>query len=156
VEHGLSRLRREKVVLSKLVQEVVNSFKELSIERKISLTQDIGHTNLVIDGDASKIAMALRELVKNALTFSNPGGQVRVKLEQIPGYAKISVIDNGIGIPAREQAKIFQRFYQIEKHLTRKHGSPAFRKAGELAAIRAGTDIAGTNIGRIVFSDRGT
>jgi signal transduction histidine kinase len=47
---------------------------------------------------------------------------VRVKLEHIPGFVKIVIIDNGIGIPANEQAKIFQRFYQVEKHLTRRHG----------------------------------
>jgi len=121
-EHGLSRLRRGKVALSQVIQEVVNSFHEMSIQNNITLATELPKTPLAVEGDAAKIAMALREVVKNALTFTNPGGQVRVKLEHIPNFARISVIDNGIGIPANEQAKIFQRFYQIEKHLTRRHG----------------------------------
>jgi signal transduction histidine kinase len=121
-EHGLSRLRRSKVQLNQVVQEVTNSFRELSIERKIDIQVEGTRTAFQIEGDASKIAMALRELIKNAFTFTNFGGHVRVKLEQIPGFARIAVSDTGIGIPVNEQAKIFQRFYQVEKHLTRKHG----------------------------------
>ncbi len=121
-EHGLSRLRRGKVALNQVVQEVTNSFHEMSIQNSINLSTELPKTPLSIEGDAAKIAMALREVVKNALAFTNPGGQVRVKLEHIPNFARISVIDNGIGIPANEQAKIFQRFYQVEKHLTRRHG----------------------------------
>ncbi len=121
-EHGLSRLRRGRVVINQVVQEVVNSFKEMSIERNISLALDAPKTAVTLEGDAAKIAMALREVMKNALTFSNPGGQVKVKVEHIPGFVKIAIIDNGIGIPVNEQGKIFQRFYQVEKHLTRRHG----------------------------------
>ncbi len=121
-EHGLSRLRRGKVALSQVVQEVANSFREMSIQKEIALSTELPKTPLAIEGDAAKVAMALREVVKNALTFTNAGGQVRVRLEHVPNYARISVIDNGIGIPANEQARIFQRFYQVEKHLTRRHG----------------------------------
>lgn len=121
-EHGLSRLRRGKVVINQVVQEVVNSFKEKSIERNISLALEAPKTAVTLEGDAAKIAMALREVMKNALTFSNPGGQVKVKVEHIPGFVKIAIIDNGIGIPVNEQGKIFGRFYQVEKHLTRRHG----------------------------------
>jgi len=121
-EHGLSRLRRGKVVINQVVQEVVNSFKEMSIERNISLVLEAPKTAVTLEGDAAKIAMALREVMKNALTFSNPGGQVKVKVEHIPGFVKIAIIDNGIGIPVNEQGKIFGRFYQVEKHLTRRHG----------------------------------
>ncbi len=121
-EHGLSRLRRGKVIINQVVQEVVNSFKEMSIERNVALSLEGPKTAVTLEGDAAKIAMALREVLKNSLTFSNPGGMVKVKLEHIPGFVKIAIIDNGIGIPANEQAKIFQRFYQVEKHLTRRHG----------------------------------
>jgi signal transduction histidine kinase len=42
--------------------------------------------------------------------------------EQIPGYVKVAVIDDGIGIPAKDLPHIFDRFYQVESHLTRRHG----------------------------------
>jgi signal transduction histidine kinase len=122
LELGLSRLHSTRVSIGPLVKEVVDSFQEAAGEKKIKIKIDPPPTQIFIEGDMEKIAIALRNLVKNALTFTNEGGQIRLKVEQVPGYAKISVIDNGIGIPVDEQERIFQRFYQVEKHLTRRHG----------------------------------
>jgi len=41
---------------------------------------------------------------------------------KIPDYVKVSVIDDGIGIPVKDLPRVFERFYQVESHLTRKHG----------------------------------
>jgi two-component system sensor histidine kinase VicK len=60
--------------------------------------------------------------VKNALQFTEPGGMVQIGIEEESGYVKVTVRDNGIGIPARDLPKIFERFFQVEEHLTRKHG----------------------------------
>jgi signal transduction histidine kinase len=122
LELGLSLLHRTRVSISPLVKEVVDAFQEAAGEKKIKIKVELPQTQFFIEGDMEKIAIALRNLVKNALTFTNQGGQVKIKVEQVPGYAKFSVTDNGIGIPADEQEKIFQRFYQVEKHLTRRHG----------------------------------
>jgi signal transduction histidine kinase len=123
IELGLTRLHRTRVAIAPLIPEVVGAFQELAKEKQITIKIDIPHeAPLFVQGDAEKIGIALRNLVKNALTFSNEGGQVRVRAEEVPGYVKISVIDNGIGIPTSEQEKIFQRFYQVEKHMTRTHG----------------------------------
>jgi len=122
MEKGLARLRRKKVSIPSLLHEVVDSFQKTAEEHKIALNVEVPPTNLVVEGDGDKIGIALRNLVRNALTFTNEGGRVKVKAEQVPGYVKVSVLDNGIGIPAEEQGKIFQRFYQVEKHLTRRHG----------------------------------
>ncbi len=121
-EHGLSRVRRGKVIMQQVIREVVDGFHDLAGERQIKLVMDVPQPHLLMEGEAGKIAIALREVVKNGLTFANPGGQVRVKAESVPGFIKISVSDNGIGIPTEEHEKIFQRFYQVEKHLTRRHG----------------------------------
>lgn len=72
--------------------------------------------------DASKIAIVLNNLVKNAIAFTNSGGHIVIVVEQIPGYVRVSVIDDGIGISAKDLPYIFERFYQAESHLTRKHG----------------------------------
>jgi signal transduction histidine kinase len=119
---GLSEIKHETVSISLLIQQVVESFNELANAKRIHLSIESKQANLSLEGDNEKIGMALRNLVKNALVFTNPGGTVKVTSEQLPGYIKIAVIDNGIGIPANEQENIFKRFYQVEKHLTRKHG----------------------------------
>jgi Osmosensitive K+ channel histidine kinase len=119
---GLGEIRRETVSISLLIQQVVESFAELANSKGIRMSIESKQPNLSLEGDGEKIAVALRNLVKNALVFTNPGGVVKVTSEQLPGFIKIAVMDNGIGIPANEQENIFKRFYQVEKHLTRKHG----------------------------------
>ena len=122
LEIGLSQLRRARVIILPLIQEVRSAFQDMADDKKINLTVETPQKSLAVEGDAGKIMIVLSNLFKNALTFTNPGGQVRVKADQVPGFVKVTVMDNGIGIPAEEQEKIFERFYQVEKHLTRKHG----------------------------------
>lgn len=119
---GLSTPRKEETSILPLVKRVVDSFQDMATEKKIILSLDGDQTDVKIEVDGEKISMALRNLLMNALIFTNEGGQVRVRVEEIPGYLKVSIMDSGIGIPATEQQKIFQRFYQVEKHLRRRHG----------------------------------
>jgi len=64
----------------------------------------------------------LSNLLKNAITFTNESGEVIVRGEQHPDYVEVSVRDNGIGIPSVDLPHVFDRFYQVESHLTRRHG----------------------------------
>ncbi|PKO12229.1 MAG: hypothetical protein CVU39_25100 [Chloroflexi bacterium HGW-Chloroflexi-10] len=121
LENGLTRLRRGQVQLSLLVQDTVDAFTDIAKDQKIFLNIESLEENLQIDGDTEKIAIALRNLIENALYFNKPGGRVQIKAERIPGYIRIGVADNGIGIAAADQQKVFQRFYQVETHLTRHH-----------------------------------
>ncbi len=122
VERGMASVRRRSVSVRRIVEEVTAGFQDEAKERQISLRVDPGQEDLLVEGDASKISIALTNLIKNALTFTNPGGHVFVVAERIPGYVKVSVIDDGIGIPAKDLGRIFERFYQVESHLTRRHG----------------------------------
>lgn len=122
MRQGMTSLRRTRVSIPGLVRDVIGSFQSIAKQHDISLTSELPNGALAVDGDAEKVAIALRNLVHNAITFTNPGGKVKVKAEQVPGYIKVSVMDNGIGIPQEEQGRIFERFYQVEKHMTRKHG----------------------------------
>jgi len=74
------------------------------------------------EADGGKIAIALSNLVKNAIMFTDENGHVFVTGELVPGYVKVSVIDDGIGIPPKDVPHIFDRFFQVESHLTRRHG----------------------------------
>jgi signal transduction histidine kinase len=119
---GMGEIKRETVSIPHVIQQVVESFIAMANSKHIHLSVESKQSNLMVEGDSEKIGVALRNLVKNALVFTNPGGSVKVTSEQLPGFIKIAVTDNGIGIPPNEQENIFKRFYQVEKHLTRKHG----------------------------------
>ena len=93
----------------------------MASERNITLTAEFTGEDLFVEGDETKISIALNNLVKNAITFTDDGGHVLVKGEALPGYVKVSVIDDGIGIPMKDLPHIFERFFQVESHLTRRH-----------------------------------
>lgn len=116
------RIRRQALDINKLVSQVSHSFDGLAKQKGIKLQVDTAEQALLVKGDAEKIAIALGNLVDNAVAFTNPGGRVRVSTERLPGFVKVSVVDNGIGIPPGELQRIFDRFYQVESHYTRRHG----------------------------------
>ena len=122
-EDGLSRIRNVEFSMSSLIEEVVGRFQEVATAKKIHLSYDIpsGDT-LTMDGEREKIDVALSNIVQNAVIFTDAEGQVGIKAERAGDQVKVFVVDTGIGIPAEDIGRIFDRFYQVESHLTRKHG----------------------------------
>ncbi len=122
-ESGGAILKSRKVSISKIIEDVAISFSDMAKKKNITLKTDTQPTQeLLVDIDGGKIAIVLSNLVKNALTFTNENGEVTIRGEQHPEYVKVTVQDNGIGIPASDLNRVFDRFYQVESHLTRKHG----------------------------------
>jgi signal transduction histidine kinase len=110
------------VSVKRISEDVIGSFEQEAQKKRIKMRTDIDQGDLMVEGDASKVSVAISNVVKNALDFTNPGGHISIHAEPMPGYVKVSVIDDGIGIPKKDLAHIFERFYQVESHLTRKHG----------------------------------
>jgi signal transduction histidine kinase len=79
-------------------------------------------TPLPVMADASKLGMALTNLFNNAIRFTPSGGTVDVEVERRGAEVWVRVHDTGRGIPAAELERIFDQFYQVEDHMTRRHG----------------------------------
>ena len=118
---GSARLHPQMVSMKHVIEDVVSSLSDMASEQNITLTTESGGDDLFVEADETKISMALSNLVKNGITFTDAGGHVLVKSESLPGYVKVSVIDDGIGIPMKDLPHIFERFFQVESHLTRRH-----------------------------------
>jgi signal transduction histidine kinase len=121
-QRGMASIRAHSVSIKRVVEEVMDSFHQEAQKKHITMRSDTGQGEMLVQGDASKISIALSNMVQNAILFTNPDGHVFIVAEQIPGYVKVSVIDDGIGIPSKDLPHVFERFYQAESHLTRKHG----------------------------------
>ena len=120
-ESGLSRIRGNTISISQIVKEVVSSFQDMAASKNITLEAELYDEDLQVEADANKITVAISNLVRNAITFTNEGGQVQVSVESVTGHVQVSVKDNGIGIPTNDISHIFDRFFQVESHLTRRH-----------------------------------
>lgn len=122
IQTGAARIRSHRVSLAKIAEDVVLTFQDEAKTRNITLTKEVHGPEQYINVDGVKINIALSNLVKNALQFTDRGGTVTIKIGEDTGYSKVEVVDSGIGIPVRDIPKLFDRFYQVETHLTRKHG----------------------------------
>jgi signal transduction histidine kinase len=122
IQTGAARVRNHQVSLAKIAEDVVLTFQDEAKSRNITLVNEAGGSDRPINADGVKINIALSNLVKNAIHFTDSGGSVTIKAEEDSGHMKVSVSDTGIGIPAKDLPKLFDRFYQVEQHLTRKHG----------------------------------
>jgi signal transduction histidine kinase len=121
-QNGSARIRGGKVSMAKIADDVVYSFREEAEQRNITLKTEMAGSHFSIHADQGKITIALSNLVKNAIQFTEVGGYVTVTVGEDSGYIKVTVTDDGIGIPARELPRVFDRFYQVETHLTRRYG----------------------------------
>lgn len=122
VQAGAARVRIEPVKLNTLVEDLVTSYQSEAQRKEIRLSVQLEERPIVVEGEADKIGIAIQNLLRNAISFTDSGGAVDVSLRHLPGYAQFSISDTGIGIPREEQERIFERFYQVESHLTRRHG----------------------------------
>ena len=122
VQHGAARLRSQQASMTKIIDDVIATFQDEASSRNITLRSEAGSSMHHLDADIVKLSIALSNIVKNALQFSEPGGQVTIHLQEEAGQYKVTVMDDGIGIPARDLPRVFERFFQVESHLTRHYG----------------------------------
>ncbi|SDR79414.1 two-component system, OmpR family, sensor histidine kinase SenX3 [Friedmanniella luteola] len=85
-----------------------------------------GATGTQVLGDARQLSVAVGNLVENAVVYSDPGARVvvaaHVQAQSDDDYIEITVSDNGIGIPASEVDRIFERFYRVDYARSRANG----------------------------------
>jgi len=120
-QQGQTQLSKGSVEIIALLQSLLKIFKEKAAAKNISIITEIDDQDFVIQGDKKKISTILTNLIDNAIAFTPKDGKVIISIEKISNFMKCSVIDNGIGIPSKDLPQVFDRFYQVENHLTRKH-----------------------------------
>jgi signal transduction histidine kinase len=118
---GAARVRSHKVSLAKIVEDTILTFQDEAKARNITLKAEMKPLPFFIDADGVKIGIVVSNLVKNALQFTDANGHVTVKVEEDSGYMKVTVSDDGIGIPVKDLPRVFERFFQVESHLTRRY-----------------------------------
>ncbi len=118
---GVLRMDRRPVDLAQLIEEVFGQARILAEARSIHLR--LGPAEPVsTQGDHAHLRRLLLNLVDNGIKYTPPGGQVTISLQSDGKWASIRVVDTGMGIPAGDQARIFQRFYRSAEARLRGEG----------------------------------
>lgn len=124
IESGRIEMKKEPVQMQSVARRVVEDLRPQANEKCIDVVAEVheGPYPLVALGDEQRIAQVFTNLVGNALKFTEPEGRIEVSLARQNGELQCSVRDTGCGIPADELDRVFDRFYQVEKVVTRKSG----------------------------------
>lgn len=117
---GKLDLRRQTVDLKQVVEESVDLLRPLAENKKVTLSANL--KSAAINGDSSRLAQVVTNLLTNAVKYNRPGGEVGVQLDITAGEAVLSVRDTGCGIPEEDRPHIFERFYRIDKARARATG----------------------------------
>ena len=119
---GAARVRSNKVSMAKIVEDTILSFQDDAKSQNITLKAEMDGQPFFVEADGVKIGIVVSNLVKNALQFTSMDGHITIKVEEEAGQVKVAVGDDGIGIAAKDLERVFERFFQVETHLTRRYG----------------------------------
>jgi signal transduction histidine kinase len=123
-ESGKLPLVKTMVEMDSLVLEVMSQLRVLAKGR---LTLRLGEIDQVlVCGDKDRLKQVLLNLIGNAIKYTPAGGEVVVGVGKVESRARITVSDNGPGIPAEDLPHIFERFYRGEKSRTRSRDGKGF------------------------------
>lgn len=104
----------ERFDLVHIVERSVRPFVLAAEREEVDLQLQSEFDQREISGDVEKIQTVIRNLLSNALKYTPEGGSVRVAVRDNPSEVTLCVRDTGVGIPEKEQLRIFDRFYRAD------------------------------------------
>ena len=127
--------------LSKVVEAELADARSLADAKEINLTAAV-EPSAVVKGDAGQLGLMIRNLLENAIRYTDEHGDVLVQVLVEGPETVIRVADNGIGIPMRHQGRVFERFYRVDKGRSREQGGTGLG----LAIVKHVADLHGGHV----------
>jgi len=107
-------MRMAPVAVDELVRSAVQGAEATAAQAGLTVRAKVAKPLPLIYGDRGRLTQVLDNLLGNAIKFSPDGGTIMVRAYPVHEAVKVEVTDQGIGIPADELDKIFERFYQVD------------------------------------------
>jgi signal transduction histidine kinase len=121
LELGQLSMKISNTNIKETIDKAIESFKPEAEEKNIEINSTVA--DLTINHDQERIGQVMTNLIKNSLVATEPNtGKIEISMEDLPSEIKISIKDNGIGIPKDKQKELFKKFYQVDATLTRERG----------------------------------
>lgn len=122
IESEAGRLPLKPIDLHALLEEAMRRHESSATARDQKLVLDAPAGALQVLGDREALTQIVDNLVDNALKYTPDTGVVTVRVARGDGEAVLEVVDDGVGIPKEDQARIFERFYRVDKARSRAVG----------------------------------
>jgi two-component system, OmpR family, phosphate regulon sensor histidine kinase PhoR len=123
IESGELQFSFRSFSISDLLRELVRTMEIRATKRNVALVLDIPDGKDVrVYADKDRLTQVMTNLIDNAIKYNREGGTVTVSVEGNKGTATVAVQDTGIGIPEEHLARIFERFYRVDRDRSRAVG----------------------------------
>jgi two-component system, OmpR family, sensor histidine kinase SenX3 len=142
---------KEPVDLSRLALGELRSIRDPAESKGVKLASTIA-PGVWVEGDSQQLSLMLRNLLDNAVRYTSAGGlvEIDVRLEEAAAVAEVS--DSGIGIPLEAQARVFERFYRVDRARSRERGGTGLG----LAIVKHAVESHGGRIDLVSELERGS
>jgi signal transduction histidine kinase len=121
-EGGEARFTELEIDLGEIAHEATSALEAKIREKGIEVREELPPQRAKVQGDRKMLLAVLRHLLENAVNFSQPEGKITVVIGEKDDFYQVDVKDTGAGIPQVELPRIFDKFYQVEEHMTRRLG----------------------------------
>ncbi|MBF0780580.1 MULTISPECIES: cell wall metabolism sensor histidine kinase WalK [unclassified Granulicatella] len=127
MDSGQQSLEFEMIDVCQLLQNILDRFdmllsSEEYAHKQYEIIRHLSDKPLWIEGDQDKLIRVIDNILNNAIKYSPDGGQITCRLVESGDNIVISVSDQGLGIPKKAIAHVFQRFYRVDKARSREQG----------------------------------
>lgn len=121
LELGQLRLKKESRSTKDTIEKAIKALKPQIDAKEISV--NVSGPEVIVIHDSERIGQVLTNLIKNSLkAIKEKTGTIEIITEDLPDEVKVSIKDNGIGIPPEKQQGLFKKFFQVDASLTRERG----------------------------------
>lgn len=143
IEAGSFRLRKEALALRPFVLQVLGMFdgriKSRALEIKLDFPEDLPS----VKADGRAMEHILSNLIDNAIKYTSDGDAIRIRATRVGDMVEIGVADTGPGIPEEHLARLFERFYRVDKGRSRDLGGTGLG----LSIVKHLVEAHGGNVG---------
>lgn len=105
--------------LAAVVVDAVDNIRTIALQAGIQMELEVPAHPIVMRLDPNRMTQAMHNLLGNAIKFSPPDGRVEVRIVEDPDGVRVTITDQGTGIPKELQTQIFEKFYQVDSRTTR-------------------------------------
>jgi CheY-like chemotaxis protein/two-component sensor histidine kinase len=145
---GQVNLKNERLQLGVVLQDALDAVAPVAAARHHRLVVDIPEQDLPLLGDATRLSQVFQNLLDNAVKYTPEGGEISLVVTRGAGEVAVAVRDNGIGIAADVQARIFDLF-------TRVHPSDRIKSSGLGIGLALARQLVNLHDGRVEVRSAG-
>ncbi len=121
IEAGTYEISPDVLAIAPVVEHTIDNVDQLAKEKSITITADVPE-DMTAWADEQALEQVLLNLVDNAVKYTPAGGKIVVRAFERDEMVRIEVEDNGPGIEPRHRARVFERFYRVDKGRSREVG----------------------------------